>query len=300
MSRDRWWKFQSRAAPYLFVSPFLIIFIVFLLYPLTRSFYLSFHRTFGPGHIAYVGLANYRFLLTHDLVFGLAVLNTALYTIAFLVIQIPLSLVVAILLNNPRIHLKSFFRFCFFSSYLVGQVFVGVIFFQFFSPAGMVNHTLGAILRRPVTIPWLTSPTMVLPSILIAGLWLATGYGMVYFLAALQAVDRELYEAAHVDGAGPLGRFFHVTLPGIRHVLIFMILIGAIGGFQLFELPFVLLQGPGPGARGMTIVMYLFIMGFNAGDLGYASAIGWILVAILLVLILARYRFFRFREGIDL
>jgi ABC-type sugar transport system permease subunit len=300
MNRDRWWKFQTRAAPYLFVSPFLIIFCVFLLYPLARSLYLSFHKTVGPGHIVFVGLANYRFLLTHDLLFGLAVLNTAVFTVAFLLVQIPLSLGLALLLNSPRLRFRNLFRFSFFSSYLVGQVFVGVIFFQFFSPNGLVNQTLGAIVRRKIVIPWLSSPAMALPSVLIAGIWLATGYGMIYFLAALQAVDHDLYEAAQVDGAGRWNRFFHITLPGIRHVLVYMILIGAIGGFQLFELPFVLLQGAGPNGRGMTIVMYLFIMGFNAGDLGYASAIGWLLVAMLLIVFLARFRFLRFRQGIDL
>jgi ABC-type sugar transport system permease subunit len=137
---------------------------------------------------------------------------------------------------------------------------------------------------------------MVLPSILIASLWLASGYGMVLFLAALQAVDRQLYEAAEVDGAGRFGQFIHVTLPGIRPVLIYMILIGAIGGFQLFELPFVLLQGPGPDGRGITIVMYLFIMGFNNGDLGFASAIGWLLVLILLAISLTKIKLFRFQE----
>jgi ABC-type sugar transport system permease subunit len=300
MNRDRWWKLQARAAPYLFVSPFMIIFCVFLLYPLTRSLYLSFHRTIGAGHIMFVGLGNYRFLLGHDLLFGLAVLNTAVFTVAFLALQIPISLGLALLLNSRRVRLRSLFRFSFFSSYLVGQVFAGVIFFQFFSPDGLVNHTLGVILHRRIVIPWLSSPSMVLPSVLIASLWLATGYGMIYFLAALQAVDHELYEAAEVDGAGSWSRFFHITLPGIRHVLVYMLLIGAIGGFQLFELPFVLLQGAGPGGRGLTVVMYLFIMGFNAGDLGYASAIGWVLVAMLGIIFLARFRFFRFRQEIAL
>ena len=299
MTRQGWWKFQARAAPYLFVSPFLIIFAVFLLYPLSRSFYLSFHRTLGPGHQMFIGLANYRFLLRHDLLFGLAVLNTAIYTVAFLLLQIPISLGLALLLSGRGVWLKSVFRFSFFSSYLVGQVFVGVIFFQFFSPGGLVNQTISALLGRRIVIGWLSDPAMVLPSVLIAGLWLATGYGMVYFQAALQAVDPELYEAAQVDGAGRCRRFLHVTLPGIRHVLVYMILIGAIGGFQLFELPFVLLQGAGPGGRGITIVMYLFIMGFNAGDLGYASAIGWLLVAMLLIIFAARVRFFRIHREMN-
>lgn len=300
MNRERWWKLQARAAPYLFVSPFLIIFCVFLLYPLIRSLYLSFHKTFGPGHVAFVGLSNYRFLLGHDLLFGLATLNTVAYTAIFLSLQIPLSLGLALLLNSRWVRFRSFFRFCFFSSYLVGQVFVGVIFFQLFAADGLVNRILGLIVGRRIEIPWLSSPGMVLPSVVIASLWLATGYGMIYFLAALQAVDHELYDAAQVDGAGRWSRFFHITLPGIRHVLMYMLLIGAIGGFQLFELPFVLLQGAGPNGRGMTVVMYLFIMGFNVGDLGYASAIGWVLVAMLLIVFLARFRFFRFREEIGL
>lgn len=298
MSRDRWWKLQYRAAPYLFVSPFLVIFAVFLLYPLSRSLYLSFHRTVGPGHVVFVGLDNYRFLLGHDLLFGLAVANTAVYTVAFLALQIPLSLGLAMLLSHRRLRWRGLFRFSFFSSYLVGQVFVGVIFFQLFSPDGLINHAIGTLLGRRMVIPWLSSPQLAMPSVLIAGLWLAVGYGMVYFLAALAAVDRDLYEAAEMDGAGGWNKFLHITLPGIRPVLLYMILIGAIGGFQLFELPFVLLQGAGPNGRGMTIVMYLFIMGFNTGDLGYASAIGWLLVAILLIVSFARFRFFRFGQEI--
>jgi len=297
MNRDRWWKLQSRAAPYLFVSPFLILFCAFLLYPLARSLDLSFHKTFGPRHTVYTGWSNYRFLLGHDVLFGLAVMNTAVYTVAFVAIEIPLSLALAVLLNSRTVRLRNLFRFSFFSSYLVGQVFAGVIFFQLFSPDGMVNQFLTTILGHRIVIPWLSSPAMAMPSILIASLWLATGCGMVYFLAALQAVDPELYEAAEIDGAGAWAKFFHVTLPDLRPMLLYMVLIGTIGGFQLFELPFVLLQGAGPDGRGLTIVMYLFIMGFGVGDLGYASAIGWILVAILLIVSLARFRFFHREIG---
>jgi ABC-type sugar transport system permease subunit len=189
---------------------------------------------------------------------------------------------------------RDLFRFSFFSSYLVGQVFVGVIFFQLFGPDGLINHAVSIVAGHRVVIPWLSSPNLVLPSVLIASLWLATGYGMVYFLAALQSVDPELYEAAEMDGAGNWQRFVHITLPGIRPMLGYVVLVGAIGGFQLFELPFVLLQGAGPNARGLTVVMYLFVMGFNTGDLGYASAIGWMLVVILLALTFIKFRFFRF------
>jgi ABC-type sugar transport system permease subunit len=100
---------------------------------------------------------------------------------------------------------------------------------------------------------------------------------MIYFLAALQCVDRELYEAAEVDGAGKWSQFWNVTLPGIRPVLLFLIFVGTVGAFQLFELPYVLFNGPGPGNSALTIVMYLFNTGFDVGDIGYASAIGWML-----------------------
>jgi ABC-type sugar transport system permease subunit len=295
MNRDRWWRLQTRAAPYLFVSPFLVIFCVFMLYPLSRSLILSFEKTIGPRHSVFVGLSNYRYLLGHDRLFGLALLNTAAYTVAFLALQIPMSLGLALLLNSRRILFRNLFRFSFFSSYLVGQVFVGVIFFQLFGPDGLINHFVSMVAGHRVVIAWLSNPNLVLPSVLIASLWLATGYGMVYFLAALQSVDPELYEAAEMDGAGNWQRFAHITLPGIRPMLGYVVLVGAIGGFQLFELPFVLLQGAGPNARGLTVVMYLFVMGFNTGDLGYASAIGWMLVVILLMLTFIKFRFFRFR-----
>jgi ABC-type sugar transport system permease subunit len=288
MSRDRWWKFQARAAPYLFVAPFVVIFCVFILYPLARSLDLSFHKTFGAGHAIFIGAANYRFLLAHDLLFWLAVLNTAAYTLVFLAIEIPLSLGLAILLNSREVRLRNLFRFAFFSSYVVGQVFVGVIFNQLFGNEGLVNRCIGIVVGRHIEIGWLTSANLAMPTVVIASLWLGTGLAMVYFLAAIQAVDRDLYEAAEIDGAGRWGRLVHVTLPGIRPVMTYLILIGVIGGFQLFELPFVLLQGAGPGGRGLTIVMYLFLTGFGGGDLGYAAAIGWVLALILVIATAAR------------
>jgi ABC-type sugar transport system permease subunit len=287
MKRDRLWKFQYRAAPYLFIAPFLMLFVVFMVYPLCTSCMLSFYRTEGARHHTFIGLANYRYLLLHDRFFGLAVVNTAGFTVAFLLLQVPISLGLAVLLNSKHVRWRSLFRFTFFSSYLVGQVFVAVVFFQLFSADGLINKILHA------DVPWLTKRSLILPSVLIADLWLTAGYGMIYFLAALQTVDQDLYEAAHIDGAGAWQSFIHITLPGIRPVLIFVILVGTIGGFQLFELPYVLLQGPGPSYRGLTIVMYLFIAGFNNGDLGYAAAIGWILVGILLLATLAQLRLFR-------
>jgi ABC-type sugar transport system permease subunit len=125
----------------------------------------------------------------------------------------------------------------------------------------------------------------------LASLWMSVGYGMIYFLAALQSVDRELHEAAHVDGAGRWSRFWHVTLPGIRPVLVFVLLVGTIGALQLFELPYVFFDPPaGPGMRALTIVMYLYQQGFETGMIGYASAIGWVLVSIVFLISMAQLR----------
>jgi ABC-type sugar transport system permease subunit len=289
--RWRLWSLQARIAPYLFVSPFVILFLVFLLYPLIRSLVLSTYKTVGPRHEVFAGLDNYRFILS-DRYFWLAVINTVVYTVAFLLVQIPLSLGLALLLNQPTVWARGVYRFAFFSTHLVGYVFVAVLFAQLLSPrSGLVNLAIGKLIGRPVEISWLGNPDLTLVSVLIAGLWISVGFGMIYFLAALQSVDRELYEAAEVDGAKSWSKFWHVTLPGIRPVLIFMILIGTIGSLQLFELPWVLFnQAPGPDSRALTIVMYLFQMGFMVNDLGLASAVGWLLVAMIFFVSLAQLK----------
>jgi ABC-type sugar transport system permease subunit len=282
---DKLWAIQHKYAPYLFVSPFVILFCVFLIYPLGRSIVLSMYKTSGPNNMKFVGLENYRFLIS-DLLFWRAAANTMGYAILLLSLSIPGSLALALLMNRKDLRMRNFFRFAFFAPYLVGNVFVAVIFGLLLAERnGLVNQMIGFVLPFIGTeINWLGKPELVLPALVMASLWLGLGYGMVYFLAALQSVDRELYEAAEVDGAGKWKQFLHVTLPGIRPVLIFMVLVGTIGAFQLFELPWVLLQGPGPNYAGLTIVMYLFQIGFQTGDIGMASAIGWMLVFFILIL----------------
>jgi ABC-type sugar transport system permease subunit len=283
-----WWTFQQRAAPYLFVAPFVLLFLVFLLYPLLRSLWLTFHKTVGPMREVFVGFDNFAFLAT-DLLFWLAVANTTVYALGYIALQIPISLGLAVLLNGNRILARSAFRFAFFSTHLVGGVFVAILFSQVLSKDfGLLNQTLSVLTwlvgAEPVAINWLDNRYLTLVVLIMASLWLNAGWGMVYFLAALQSVDRELYEAAEVDGASPRQRFWHITLPGIKPVMVFMTLTGLIGAFQLFELPYVLYnQSAGPLNSGLTIVMYLFTTGFSVRNLGYASAVGWALVLIVLV-----------------
>jgi ABC-type sugar transport system permease subunit len=289
MNRDRLWAWQHRYAPYLFVAPFVILFCCFLLYPLGRSITLSFYKATGPKHITFAGLENYRFLLV-DRLFWLAVLNTVAFTVMYLIVQIPVALGLALLLNSKRIWFRNFFRFAFFSPQLVGQVFVAVIFGLLLAQRhGLVNVAIGTIFPSIGTETNWFSTRMAMPAIVLAALWLSVGYGMIYFLAALQGVDRDLYEAAEVDGAGWWMQFWHVTLPGIRPVLMFLILVGTIGSFQVFELPYVMFRPTVP-PTAVTIVMYLFQTGFESGDIGYASAIGWALVVMILIVSLIQLR----------
>jgi ABC-type sugar transport system permease subunit len=272
---------HPRWAPWLFAAPFLALFAVFTLWPLAQSLVLAFQQTFGPKSTAFVGTRNFTFLL-EDPLFWTAVRNTAVYTLGAVFIQLPVALGLALLLNRPELRGRAVFRLIFFAPSLVGLVFVGVMFFQLFQKrTGLINAGLHALF--PAWDPefaWLDNHVM--PSLLLASVWLYAGFNMIYFLAALQNVNRELLEAASIDGAGPWHRFRHIVLPEIRPVATFVVLLSVIGSFQLFELPWVLLDNTaGPDNRGLTLVMYLYQTGFLVGDLGYASAIGWVLGLIL-------------------
>jgi ABC-type sugar transport system permease subunit len=294
-SSFRFFHLQRKAAPYVFISPFIILFGVFGLYPLVKSLLLSFFITSGPRSRVFVGLENFRFLFS-DPDFHTAVKNTTIYAFFSVFLQLPLSLGLALLLNHRLIKARNFFRFSFFSPHLFGQVFVAVLFGIIFAPQfGLLNRILHFLIPHiPSDTKWLSSPRLVMPSVILTSLWMYVGFNMIYFLAALQAVDKDLYDAAHVDGANSFQRFLHVTLPSIKPVAVFVMVLSTIGSFQLFELPYVLLnQSPGPNNAGLTIVMYLYLKGFEAGDLGYASTIGWTLALGVLFIALAQVWFTR-------
>ena len=274
--RDGWW------APYFFVAPFVILFSVFTLYPLLYSLVMATRQNSGPRVSAFVGLDNFRWLLS-DPDFWKALRNTAVFAAGSILIQLPASLGLAMLLNRPDLRGRGLFRLIFFAPVLVGLAFVAILFGLIFNKGtGLLNVGLawlsGGWWDRD--FPWLQQHVM--PALIIAAFWLYVGFNMVYFLAALQNVSRDLLDAAEVDGAGPWHRFLHVTLPAIRPVAAFVVLLSFIGSMQLFELPY-LLVGPtgGPDGQGLTVVMYLYGKGFDVGDLGYASAVGWVLALIL-------------------
>jgi ABC-type sugar transport system permease subunit len=278
VSAGRTWN--DRLAPWLLLSPFLFVFVVFAAYPLGRATVLACQQTFGPGTARFVGLDNFRFLL-QDSLFWTAARNTFVFTCGSVFIQLPLALGLALLLNRDRLRGRAVYRAIFFAPSLVGVVFVAMIFALLFEKrTGLINQLLHRCVGFDLEFPWLESHVMW--ALILASLWQYVGFNMVYFLAALQNVPRELLEAARIDGAGSWPRFMHVTVPAIRPVAAFVVLLSILGSFQLFELPYVLLNATtGPDNRGLTIVYYLFQTGFQTGDLGYASAIAWMLAIVL-------------------
>ncbi|MDB6093753.1 MAG: hypothetical protein JWM32_1315 [Verrucomicrobia bacterium] len=284
-------------APWVFLAPFLILFTAFIAWPLVRSLMLAFEQTFGPRTTTFVGLLNFR-AIVRDPMFWVAVRNTTLFTCGTLVVQLPVALALALLLNRPNLRGRTWFRLIFFSPTIVGSVFVGVIFSLLLEKrTGLVNSLLHAMVSRwNPDFPWIDS--YVMPSLILASLWLSVGFNMAYLLAALQNVPGDQLDAANIDGASVWQRFRHVTLPSIQPVLNVLVLLTMVGSLQLFDLPFILYAdsfGNGPGNHALSIVTYLYQTGFRSGDLGYASAIGWILTLLLVALALV-YRWWTRKE----
>jgi len=290
---------HSPWTPWLFLAPFLALFSAFIAWPLLRSLILAFEQTFGPRTVTYVGLLNFRFML-HDPMFWVAVRNTALFAFGTLVIQVPAALVLALLLNRPALRGRALFRLVFFSPTIVGTVFVGVIFSVLLERrTGLVNTLLHGLIRSwNPDFAWVDG--FVMPSLILASLWLSVGFNMAYLLAALQNVPSDQLDAASIDGANAWQRFWHVTVPAIQPVLNILVLLTLVGSFQLFDLPFILYAdsfGNGPNNAALSIVTYLYQTGFRSGDLGYASAIGWVLTLVLVAAALLHRRLSRHEEA---
>jgi ABC-type sugar transport system permease subunit len=197
-------------------------------------------------------------------------------------------------LNSGSNKVKSFFRLILFSPNLVGQIFVGILFSVLFTPRyGLINRGFQAVFNWGLEERWLNNPNLVLPAIVLTSLWIWVGFNMIYFLAALQSVDKSLEEAARIDGANAWQVFWYVTLPSMRHVVVFVVIMSVIGSYQLFELPLALLvstNGFGPENAGLTVIGYLYEVAFRSGDLGLGSAVGWVVALIIFTISLIQIR----------
>ena len=271
-----------RAYPLLL--PLVVLVAVFGVYPALQSLWLALHSTDGPEVVAFQGLANFT-RLAGDPRFFTALANTGLFVAGSLAIQVPLALAVALYLDAGRSRRRRALRYAFVLPHLVGGPFAAVLFTVLLGPrSGAVNKLFGWInhgfpgLGLPTDTRWLDDPSLTLPVTLFIGAWLSTGLNLLLLLGGLRMIDRGLYEAARLDGAGPWARFRAITLPGLAPVLTFVCVLDAALAFRVFEMPWILLGGTaGPNDAGLFLTTYLYETGFVQGDLGYASAIGWVL-----------------------
>jgi ABC-type sugar transport system permease subunit len=297
-------RYHKGKAPYVFLLPYLALTSVFFVYPFLRAVALAFYQTNGPRSKVFVGFDNFVFLF-HDVRFHSALSNTLIYTCCSLFLQLPLALGLALLLNSGtsklELRLKGFFRLILFSPNLVGPIFVGVLFNVLLAPRyGLVNRTIHALVGWGLDRRWVTDPGLVMPALVLTSLWLYVGFNMVYFLAALQSVDKELEQAARIDGANPWQVFWNVTLPSIRHVVIFVVILSTVGSFNLFELPLAMLNttnGVGPNDSGLTVITYLNEIAYRSGDLGLGSAVGWIVALLIMSFSFVQFRVSKLSEG---
>ncbi|MET8539772.1 sugar ABC transporter permease [Kitasatospora sp. NPDC004799] len=277
---------RRTAVPYLLLAPALLTFAVFKAYPVVDSLLLSF--TTGSGSATRnAGLANYRRLLD-DPLFWTALRNTG----EILVVQVPLmlglALLMAVAINSALVRWRTVWRLGVFMPSVTGLVATGVMFaYLLKADDGAVNWLLNAV-GLP-SVDWLGQPVWARMAVVVVLTWHYTGYNAVIYLAGLQSIPKELYEAAMVDGAGPIRRFTSVTVPALRPVLLFTVVLSTIGTLQLFDEPYVL-TGGGPDNATLTVSMYLYQNGFRYFDFGYASAIAYALTLLVSVLGAAQMR----------
>ncbi|MFJ9870878.1 carbohydrate ABC transporter permease [Streptomyces sp. NPDC101165] len=265
---------------YAAISPFYLLFLGFGLIPVGFSLYVSFHRWDGLGSMEWAGLSQYRYLLG-DSDFWSSVGNTVLIWALATFPMIFLAMVTAVMLNSA-VRLRNVYRFAYFLPNVTSVVAVAIIFGSVFSTNfGLVNALLQAAGLDQVA--WLNTPWGIKVAIATLMTWQWTGYNAIIFLAGLQTIPGELYEAARMDGAGPVQTFFRITLPMMRPVLLFVLVVSTVTGLQSFSEPQVLLQttandstfSAGPGHAGRTMVLYFFQQTFDNNDFGYGAAVAW-------------------------
>jgi len=289
----------QKVIPYLFVSPFFILYAIFGLYPTIYALYLSFFDITGIGKGEFVKFNNYINLFS-DSRFIKALWNTTYYALGSIFIILPIALVLAILLNSKYIEkLKGFFTTSFYLPLITSAVVVAIMFTLVFDTEyGLLNALLRSF-KLP-TYRWLQEPKFGIPTLIILGIWRYAGINALYFLSGLQSVSEELQDAARIDGANKWQSFWYVTFPLLRPVTLFVVVQAIIGSYNLFAEPFILAgQGSGGAGAGDGMLMmtaYLYVNGFRFLRMGYASAIGFILMIIIFILTLIQLKFFRMGE----
>jgi multiple sugar transport system permease protein len=277
---------REAIAFYLVISPWVIGFLAFTLGPMLYSVYLSMAKWDIIGSPRWVGLDNYKNAFLKDDLFWKSLKVTAIYSFGGVPLRLALSLALALLLNQA-VKLRNFFRTLFYTPSVMSGVAVSLLWMWVFNPEfGIVNHVLAQFgIQGP---RWIYDEHWALPSLIIMSLWGAGG-AMIIFLAGLQGVPQALYDAAEVDGAGVWHKFWNVTFPMITPVVLFNLVMGIIGSFQVFTQAYVMTSG-GPHYATYFLVLYIYQSAFEYLKMGYASTLAWLLFSIILVLTLFIFR----------
>jgi multiple sugar transport system permease protein len=282
LRRGAW---RRQLAPYAFIAPFFALFAVFGLFPLLFSLWLAFQSwdpTGGLAAMRFVGLDNFAFALGDDW-FWKSLANTLWLALAAGLPQHLVALPLAAFIERSVRRGSKFLVGAYFLPYITSTVAVAILFASFFSTDyGLVNLLLDR-LAGIRGIDWLNRAEFIKPAIAMVVFWRFLGFNLVLYLAAMQTIPRDLYEAAALDGASPWQQFRFITLPSLRPMIFFAVTLSVIGGLQLFEEPFILTNGRGGSDQaGMTAAMYLYRMAFDFNDLGGASAMSWLLFVVVL------------------
>ncbi|MFO7173632.1 MAG: sugar ABC transporter permease [Bacillota bacterium] len=280
-----WW---SRLSTGLFLLPGLVLLAIFAVGPFLYALYLSFTDTLllAPQAARWIGWANY-LRLFREPDFWNALGNTMEFVLIVVPVQTALALALAILVNQ-KLKGVTFFRGVFFSPVVLSMVVVSIVWTLLYNrDSGLINGFLQHLGIPPQ--PWLLSESQAMPSIIITSIWQGVGYQMVIFLAGLQDIPKELYEAAAIDGAGRWQQFRYVTLPGLRNVTLFVVVITTIFAFKLFTQPFIMTKG-GPNGATKTIVYYMWEQGFRANLIGYSAAVAVVFFLLVLGISILQHR----------
>jgi lactose/L-arabinose transport system permease protein len=265
---------------WLFIAPALILLGIFMIYPIIWSLWMSFQTGRGMN-FSFGGLANIQRLFA-DTVFLRALGNTMIFLVVQVPIMIVLALLFAVALNDTKLWGRSFFRTAIFLPCVTSLVAYAVLFKSMFGAEGVVNATLVGLGFDP--IPWLTDPFWAKVLIIMAITWRWTGYNMIFYLAALQNVDRSIYEAARIDGVPPWARFVYITLPMLKPVILFTTVISTIGTLQLFDEPYNITLG-GPSQATLTLSYYIYDLTFRfMPSFGYSATVSWVIVVLVGIL----------------
>lgn len=282
-------RYRASLTGYLFILPSVILFLAFLGAPLLYALFISFHRWSGMKAPIFVGIANYSHLVGDNLFWG-----ALRVTLLFAVMSVPLTTVVALLtavLVNQALPLRYLFRSMTFVPAIIAGTVVGVIWLFVYQPdVGLLNDVL-----RLAHLPghlWLGDTLTALPALVIVSVWQRFGWFSVLFLAGLQDIPVEQHEAAAIDGASRWGAFIHITLPLLRPTIALVVVLAALGSFQVFDLVYVM-TGGGPFYATETLSFYIYNQAFRAVNMGYATSMAWVLFGFIFILTLIQLRVLR-------